>query len=160
MLDTALLASIAQQMMSGDTADVDGKQVAVRRTSRHRLRTLTFTMGIGPVSGGLSPQWEVNFRVRSSERLIRVSLHALSTGFSVNGNHGLQFFPQLSKHSTNYYPDPSFHHVGFHSHLMGSHPHLMRPPTTVSPYLIDCERLARNIRYHTSCTGNCSRCAP
>ena len=44
MLDTALLASIAKQIMSGNTIDVDGKQVAVRRTSRHQLRTLAFTM--------------------------------------------------------------------------------------------------------------------
>ncbi len=42
MLDTSLLTSIAQQMMSGNTVDVDGKQVAVRRTSRHRLRTVAF----------------------------------------------------------------------------------------------------------------------
>lgn len=44
MLDTSLLASIAQQMMSGNTVDVDGKPVPVRRTSRHRLRTAAFTM--------------------------------------------------------------------------------------------------------------------
>ena len=44
MLDTALLTSIAQQMMSGNTVDVNGKHVPVRCTSRHRLRTLAFTM--------------------------------------------------------------------------------------------------------------------
>ena len=42
MLDTALLASIAKQVMSGNTVDVNGKQVAVRRTSRNRLRTVAF----------------------------------------------------------------------------------------------------------------------
>ena len=44
MLDTALLASIAQQMMGGNTVDVNGKHVPVSRTSRHQLRTLAFTM--------------------------------------------------------------------------------------------------------------------
>jgi hypothetical protein len=33
MLDTALLTSIAQQMMSSNTVDVNGKAVPVRRTS-------------------------------------------------------------------------------------------------------------------------------
>jgi hypothetical protein len=44
MLHTAVLASIAQQMMSGNTVDVNGKNVPVRRTSRNRFRTLAFTM--------------------------------------------------------------------------------------------------------------------
>ena len=44
MLDTALLASIAKQMMSGSTVDVSGKTVPVCRTSKNRLRTLAFTM--------------------------------------------------------------------------------------------------------------------
>ena len=44
MLDTALLASVAQRMMSSNTVDVNGKSVAVRRTSRHQLRTLAFSM--------------------------------------------------------------------------------------------------------------------
>ena len=44
MLDTALLASIAQQMMSSNTVDLNGTHVAVRRKSRHRFRTLAFTM--------------------------------------------------------------------------------------------------------------------
>jgi hypothetical protein len=44
MLDTALLASIAQQMMSGNTVDLNGKPVPVGRTSGHRLRTLAFSM--------------------------------------------------------------------------------------------------------------------
>ncbi len=44
MLDTALLASIAQQMMSNNTVDVNGKHVLVRLTSGHRLRTVPFAM--------------------------------------------------------------------------------------------------------------------
>lgn len=43
-MDTALLASIAQQMMSGNTVDVNGKSVPVTRTSKNRFRTLAFTM--------------------------------------------------------------------------------------------------------------------
>jgi hypothetical protein len=44
MLDTELLASIAQQMMTSNTVDVNGKSAAVSRTSKHRLRALAFTM--------------------------------------------------------------------------------------------------------------------
>lgn len=44
MVDTTLLASIAQQLMSGNTVDVNGKLVHVRRTSRQQLKTLAFTM--------------------------------------------------------------------------------------------------------------------
>jgi hypothetical protein len=44
MLDAELLASIAQQMMSSNTVDVNGKPVPVRRTSRHRLRTVAFSL--------------------------------------------------------------------------------------------------------------------
>jgi hypothetical protein len=44
MLGTAALASIAQQMMSSNAVDVNGKPVPVSRTSGHRLRTLPFTM--------------------------------------------------------------------------------------------------------------------
>ncbi len=44
MLDTTQLASIAQQMMSSNAVDVNGKPVPVRRTSGHRLRTLSFTI--------------------------------------------------------------------------------------------------------------------
>jgi len=44
MLDTALLASIARQMMSSNTVDVEGMHVPVRRTSRHQLRMLAFSM--------------------------------------------------------------------------------------------------------------------
>ena len=43
MLDTALLASIAQQMMASDKVDVDGEPVTVSRTSKNRFRTLAFT---------------------------------------------------------------------------------------------------------------------
>jgi hypothetical protein len=42
MLDITLLASIAQQMMSDETVDVNGKPVAVRRTSKNHLKTLSF----------------------------------------------------------------------------------------------------------------------
>ena len=44
MLDTALLASIAQQMMVSDKVDVNGELVTVSRTSRHQLKTLAFNM--------------------------------------------------------------------------------------------------------------------
>ena len=44
MLDMALLASIAHQMMAGNAIEVDGKSVPVRRTSGPQLRTLAFTM--------------------------------------------------------------------------------------------------------------------
>ena len=44
MLDTALLASIAQQMMASDKVDVDGESVTVSHTGKHRFRTLAFTM--------------------------------------------------------------------------------------------------------------------
>jgi hypothetical protein len=45
MIDTALVASIAQQMMSSNTVDVNGKAVPVSRTSKNRFRTLAFLMG-------------------------------------------------------------------------------------------------------------------
>ncbi len=45
MLYTALLSSIAHQMMTSSTVDVNGKPVPVSRTSKNRLRTLAFTMG-------------------------------------------------------------------------------------------------------------------
>lgn len=44
MLDTTVLASIAQQMMQGAFVDLDGKQLPVRRTSGQRLRTLGFVI--------------------------------------------------------------------------------------------------------------------
>ena len=44
MLDTALLASVARQMLTGSKVNVNDKDVPVRRTSTHRLKTLSFTM--------------------------------------------------------------------------------------------------------------------
>ncbi len=44
MLDTALLSSIATQMMTGTRVEVAGKSLPVRRTSTQHLRTLAFTM--------------------------------------------------------------------------------------------------------------------
>ena len=44
MLDTALLSSIATQLMTGSVVQVDGEQIPVRRTSAHRFRTVSFTM--------------------------------------------------------------------------------------------------------------------
>lgn len=44
MINTELLASIAQQMMSGTSVVVAGKSSPIRRTSSQRLRTLAFTM--------------------------------------------------------------------------------------------------------------------
>lgn len=42
MLDKDLLSSIAQQMMSGTTVEVNGKQIPVSRTSANRFRTVAF----------------------------------------------------------------------------------------------------------------------
>jgi hypothetical protein len=42
MLDAELLSSIAQQMMSGSSVEVNGKRIPVRRTSAHRFRTVGF----------------------------------------------------------------------------------------------------------------------
>ena len=44
MLDAALLASVARQMLSGNKVNVNDKDVPVRRTSTQRLKTLSFTM--------------------------------------------------------------------------------------------------------------------
>jgi hypothetical protein len=44
MLDTALLASIALQMMTGTSVDLNGARLPVRHTSAQRLRTLSFVM--------------------------------------------------------------------------------------------------------------------
>jgi hypothetical protein len=70
MLDTALLASIAQQMMSSNTVDANGESVPVSRTSKHRLRTLAFTMD--------GREYQAN----SSERYdcLTVVSHALQAG--------------------------------------------------------------------------------
>ena len=45
MLDTSLLGSVARQMMGGDEVELEGRRLAVRRTSRQGLRTVAFTMG-------------------------------------------------------------------------------------------------------------------
>ena len=45
MLDTSLLSSIAKHLLSADEVDIEGKHLAVRRTSKQGLRTVTFTMG-------------------------------------------------------------------------------------------------------------------
>src|SRR5580700_10371666 len=39
-----LLSSIAQQMMSATTVEVNGKRIPVRRTSAHRFRTVAFAV--------------------------------------------------------------------------------------------------------------------
>jgi hypothetical protein len=44
MVDTTVLASIAQQMMQGAFVDFDGKRLSVRRTSGQRLRTVAFAV--------------------------------------------------------------------------------------------------------------------
>src|ERR1035437_3502395 len=44
MLDTALLSSIATQLMTGNVVEVDAKRIPVRRTSAHRFKTVSFTM--------------------------------------------------------------------------------------------------------------------
>ena len=44
MRDSALLTSIAKQMLPSDIVEVDGNPVPVRRTNRHKLRTLAFAM--------------------------------------------------------------------------------------------------------------------
>jgi hypothetical protein len=44
MLNKELLSSIAKQMMSGRTVEVNGKRIPVRRTSANRFRTVAFKM--------------------------------------------------------------------------------------------------------------------
>jgi hypothetical protein len=44
MLDASILSAIAKQLLSADEVEIDGKQLPVHRTSRQRLRTLTFMM--------------------------------------------------------------------------------------------------------------------
>lgn len=44
MLDIALMASVALQMMSGTQATVEGRTLPVKRTSYQRLKTLKFEM--------------------------------------------------------------------------------------------------------------------
>ena len=45
MLDTAILSSVARQIIGGDEVEIGGKIIPVRRTSRQGLRTVTFSMG-------------------------------------------------------------------------------------------------------------------
>jgi hypothetical protein len=70
MIDEALVASIAQQMMASDTVDVNGKFVPVSRTIKNRFRRLAFTMG--------GREYQTN----SSERYdcLTVVSHALQAG--------------------------------------------------------------------------------
>ena len=49
MVDSALLAAVAQQMMSGSSVEISGKTIPVRRTSTHRFRTAAFTMNGRPL---------------------------------------------------------------------------------------------------------------
>ena len=44
MLDTALLSSVATQMMSGTEVKLEGKTIRVGRTSTQHLRIVAFTM--------------------------------------------------------------------------------------------------------------------
>ncbi|HXZ27651.1 MAG TPA: hypothetical protein VEG08_06580 [Terriglobales bacterium] len=48
MLDHDLLRAIAVGMMSGDEVKVGDRSLPVRRTSRQRLRTVSFPMGGRP----------------------------------------------------------------------------------------------------------------
>lgn len=43
-LDKALLSAIAKQLMTDKVVEVDGKRIPIRRTSAHRLRTVSFMM--------------------------------------------------------------------------------------------------------------------
>ena len=44
MPDTALLSSIATQLMTDSVVEVDGKRIPVRRTSAHRFKMVSFTL--------------------------------------------------------------------------------------------------------------------
>jgi len=44
MLDIELLRSIATQMLSGTSVDLQGQSIRVRRTSSQRLKTVAFDM--------------------------------------------------------------------------------------------------------------------
>ena len=44
MLDRDLLGSIATQLMSGDTVEVNGKSLPVGATPKQRLKTVSFAM--------------------------------------------------------------------------------------------------------------------
>ncbi len=43
-MKTALLSSIATQLMNDDEVEVEGQRLAVRRTSKQGLKTVTFEM--------------------------------------------------------------------------------------------------------------------
>ena len=45
MLDHAVLANVAEQMMSGTAVLLEGQKLRVSRTGSHRLRTVRFLMG-------------------------------------------------------------------------------------------------------------------
>jgi hypothetical protein len=45
MLDKEILSSIAQQMMSGTSVELEGKRLPVKRTSTNRFRTVAFEIG-------------------------------------------------------------------------------------------------------------------
>lgn len=45
MLDHAVLANVAEQMMSGTAVLLEGQRLRVSRTGSHRLRTVRFLMG-------------------------------------------------------------------------------------------------------------------
>jgi hypothetical protein len=44
MLDTSLLSSIANQLLSTDEVEIEGKRLPVRRTSKQGLWTVTFAV--------------------------------------------------------------------------------------------------------------------
>jgi|SRR5271157_4274314 len=44
MLDAELLKSVASQLMTGTSVDVEGESAPVRRTSRQRLKTVAFNV--------------------------------------------------------------------------------------------------------------------
>ena len=46
MLDTSLLSSVANQLMSAaDEVEILGKRLPIRRTNKQGFKTITFTMG-------------------------------------------------------------------------------------------------------------------
>lgn len=45
MLHPSLFSSIVTRLMTGDEVEVECQRLPVRRTSRQRLRMLTFTLG-------------------------------------------------------------------------------------------------------------------
>jgi len=45
MLDTAIFASVAQEMMAGSYVEVNAERLPVKRTSANRFRTVAFEIG-------------------------------------------------------------------------------------------------------------------